>query len=147
MEKTDSPPRNCFFCFMCQESILYMKIASHVPKCLRHYCITTMEILPHCSCNHCKGEKTHPGDHFGQVISLAPSLPPSTNSNRQGIPIPRGQTPILLDQDAIMIDVPSSTSLIQYSMKQSRGKHCILCGANRSPAQLNVPMIYVGNYR
>lgn len=132
--------RFTFACPTCEDDIPVLQVASHIPECLRQFCIIKMKILPNCTCNGCKGIKTHPGDSYSP-----PSLVISSSSSSSTSQINPANTFTQLASTP----TPSinDTSAIKFSKKQAEGKDCIVCSTNRTITQLNVPLIYMGKYR
>ena len=48
-------------CCVCDKDVSIMSLSVHIPKCYREWCLS-VGMVPLCTCQICKGEKTHNGD-------------------------------------------------------------------------------------
>lgn len=134
---------NTFLCPCCNLNISHLKTASHLPACVRKFCIEEMGVLPNCTCNACKGLKTHHGDSFVQTIT-PPSLPSSSSSSSTTSSI---QTHRITIEEDVNSDSEIIGPEVGFSRYQAEGKKCIICDGTRTASQLNVPLVYIGKHR
>lgn len=132
-----------FTCNTCSEQISLGKIASHIPQCLRKFCIEKMEMLPNCTCNSCKGLKIHTGDSYLTIANANASSLSTQPQSVQSAP----SVPIHSIESSRSSSHNSSNSKILLSKKQEEAEICVICSGKRSNGQLNVPIIYIGKFR
>jgi len=99
---------------------------SHIPQCYRNYCKNTLHIIPLCTCNTCRGIKSHDGD--SEDGQSSPKRPRVMQSAYLSPPIsPKGSQTVLDDS-------------------QNIGQNCLVCGQHKSPANITIPKIHIGKY-
>jgi hypothetical protein len=117
-----------------------LAIMQHTPKCYRTLC-NEYGSVPLCTCNTCRGERTHPGDQLdgsnNQASTPTPSVPTFTPIKRQR----------LEEEEVEEEKTPKITESSDEDRRRSLGYHgkvCIICLKKQKCKTL--PIIRIGPY-
>jgi len=145
-----------YACPFCGKDQPQATIVSHNPQCYRTFCDEN-GMVPLCTCNTCKGVKAHDGDlpggeriaqmltqptikpeaAFNPSVSLALSslTPPSTPSPATSNPLGHTATPVTMHTAS------------KRDARHHIGQVCVICSRSKSPANVPLPIIFVGQFR
>jgi hypothetical protein len=154
-------------CITCGKSVLVSKNIHHSPQCI--FDTSRAEgYLSFCTCNKCKGRRTHPGDnadgtYLEEVLgnrSVVPNLPPSdpvttspvNNNNKRESVSAASESPT---SKHLRTEEGTATTMVTLSKKrldepehtQLVGTHCFICKQAKTPSATPYPFLFMGKYR
>jgi len=125
-----------FSCPMCQEIYSNIQLLFHIPKCYVDTC-KKLNCQPQCFCSgslkrtHSNRSSLTPGSSNNSLLqSLLP--PPQTDSS---------------DPNSSLLTPSLQMGSSGPTIDQLTGKVCVLCGNKRSPSQVPLSIVRVGNHR
>jgi hypothetical protein len=121
-------------CCLCNENIPSFTILAHIPRCYRQIC-EQLKIVPVCTCNLCKGERTHEGDILGGHCSSS------------GVAKRKSESHSEKSNKRLDIEVEIAPQLGKIDTIRLQGKACIFCGTKKSASNAAFDYIHLGQYR
>lgn len=125
-------------CPLCGKEEKLMGYVNHCAVCLRQTCIAEYGCLPPCTCNTCKGRKTHDGDTMDNIDTGAKS----EFSMRKESKTPTTLKPQVQQQK----ESKEEENDKPLAVSQMIGKCCVVDGKTKAPSACPVPYVFVGKF-
>jgi hypothetical protein len=115
----------------------------HVFPCGREYMLKH-KMLPLCTCNRCKGTRSHPGDQLDGSFGEEEEVPLAKREKEK--PIHPKMEPVTAISTTPSEPPRPVLSEASTHAHQHTGGNCIVCDTKKSPSAVRTPFIYLGRF-